>query len=135
MPPRPKVINPFPAQLRELSADPYDDTLMESFCAFLEQGQARIDKVELIYRSQVCPPGGQAFALDLYHCLSLVKDALTELERYTMGYVDSYLHDGRAATLDQAIRAHGGEATVSRDRFLALSAEDRALLILFLGEV
>lgn len=38
---------------------------------------------------------GQAFALDLYHCLSLVNDALTELERYTMGYVDSYLHDGR----------------------------------------
>ena len=90
-----QVINPFPAQLKALSADPYDDTLMESFCAFLEQGQARIDKVELIYRSQVCPPGGQAFALDLYHCLSLVKDALTELERYTMGYVDSYLHDGR----------------------------------------
>jgi molecular chaperone DnaJ len=24
-----------------------------------------------------------------------VKDALVELERYTMGYVDSYLHDGR----------------------------------------
>ena len=46
-----------------------------------------------------------------------------------------YLHDGRAATLDQAIRAHGGEATVSRDRFLALSAGDRALLILFLGEI
>ena len=90
-----QVINPFPAQLKALSADPYDDTLMESFCAFLEQGQDRIDKVELIYRSQVCPPGGQAFALDLYHCLSLVKDSLTELERYTMGYVDSYLHDGR----------------------------------------
>jgi molecular chaperone DnaJ len=90
-----QVINPFPAQLKALSADPYDDTLMESFCAFLEQGQARVDKVELLYRSQVCPPGGQAFALDLYHCLSLVKDALTELERYTLGYVDSYLHDGR----------------------------------------
>jgi len=24
-----------------------------------------------------------------------VKDALSEFERYTMGYVDSYLHDGR----------------------------------------
>jgi molecular chaperone DnaJ len=24
-----------------------------------------------------------------------VKDALTELERYTMGYVDGYLRDGR----------------------------------------
>ena len=41
-----QVINPFPAQLKALSADPYDDTLMESFCAFLEQGQDRIDKVE-----------------------------------------------------------------------------------------
>jgi molecular chaperone DnaJ len=24
-----------------------------------------------------------------------VQDAVSELERYTMGYVDSYLHDGR----------------------------------------
>jgi len=24
-----------------------------------------------------------------------VQDALTELERYTLGYVDGYLHDGR----------------------------------------
>jgi molecular chaperone DnaJ len=31
----------------------------------------------------------------VYHCLSQVQDALTELERYTMGYVDSYLRDGR----------------------------------------
>lgn len=90
-----QVINPFPAQLKALSADPYDDLLMEAFCAFLEQSQARLDKVELLYRSHPCPAGVQAFALDLYHCLSLVKDALAELERYTMGYVDSYLHDGR----------------------------------------
>jgi len=90
-----QVINPFAAQLKALSADPYDDQLMDAFCTFLEQSQARLDKVELLYRSHSCPPGAQAFALDLYHCLSLVKDALVELERYTMGYVDSYLHDGR----------------------------------------
>ena len=35
-----QVINPFPAQLRELSADPYDDALMEAFCTFLQQSQA-----------------------------------------------------------------------------------------------
>ncbi|MFM7144033.1 MAG: di-heme oxidoredictase family protein [Alphaproteobacteria bacterium] len=46
-----------------------------------------------------------------------------------------YLHDGRAATLDQAIRLHDGEAAASRDRFLALTAEKRALLVLFLGEI
>jgi len=90
-----QVINPFAAQLKALSADPYDDQLMDAFCTFLEQSQAGLDKVELLYRSYSCPPGAQAFALDLYHCLSLVKDALVELERYTMGYVDSYLHDGR----------------------------------------
>ena len=31
----------------------------------------------------------------VYHCLGQVQDALTELERYTLGYVDGYLHDGR----------------------------------------
>jgi len=90
-----QVINPFEAQLKALAADPYDDALMEAFCAFLEQSQARLEKVETLYRSSAIPLGAQAFALSLYHCLSLVKDALVELERYTMGYVDSYLHDGR----------------------------------------
>jgi molecular chaperone DnaJ len=41
------------------------------------------------------PPSAQGFSLSVYHCLSQVQDALTELERYTMGYVDSYLRDGR----------------------------------------
>jgi molecular chaperone DnaJ len=90
-----QVINPFPAQLKALSADPYDDTLMEVFCNFLEVSQARLLKVEAIYRSRSCPAGVERFSLDLYHCLSLVKDALADLERYTMGYVDTYLRDGR----------------------------------------
>ncbi|MEI7666664.1 MAG: DnaJ domain-containing protein [Synechococcaceae cyanobacterium ELA263] len=90
-----QVINPFPAQLRALSADPYDDRLMAEFCAFLEQGQARLEKVVALYRSMACPRSAQGFGLSLYHCLSQVQDALGELERYTMGYVDSYLHDGR----------------------------------------
>lgn len=90
-----QVINPFPAQLRELSADPYDDSLMEAFCAFLSSSQAKLEKVESLYRSRACPAGAQAFALNLYHCLSQVQDALRDLERYTMGYVDSYLRDGR----------------------------------------
>ena len=90
-----QVINPFPAQLRALSADPYDDALMEAFCTFLEQSQARMNKVDGLYRSRPAPRSAQGFALSLYHCLSQVQDALSELERYTMGYVDSYLRDGR----------------------------------------
>lgn len=43
-----------------------------------------------------------------------------------------YLHDGRAASIAQAIAAHGGEATTSRTRYAALSAADRAALSGFL---
>jgi CxxC motif-containing protein (DUF1111 family) len=44
-----------------------------------------------------------------------------------------YLHDGRAPTLDAAIRAHGGEAANSVTRYLALSDSDRQALIDFVG--
>ena len=43
-----------------------------------------------------------------------------------------FLHDGRAASLDAAIAAHGGEAAASRDRYAALPAADRARLVAFL---
>ena len=90
-----QVINPFPAQLKALSADPYDDSLMEVFCTYLEQSQARLQKVDNLYRALPAPASARAFSLSLYHCLSQVQDAVAELERYTMGYVDSYLRDGR----------------------------------------
>src|SRR5262249_54379016 len=37
----------------------------------------------------------------------------------------SFLHDGRAQNVEEAIRAHGGEGIASRDRFAGLSADDR----------
>jgi CxxC motif-containing protein (DUF1111 family) len=44
-----------------------------------------------------------------------------------------YLHDGRAATLDEAIRWHGGEAVKAKQRYLELSADAKARLIDYLG--
>ena len=43
-----------------------------------------------------------------------------------------FLHDGRAKSVDEAIRFHGGEASTARDRFVALSAADRLALLEFL---
>jgi CxxC motif-containing protein (DUF1111 family) len=43
-----------------------------------------------------------------------------------------YLHDGRAATLDAAIRAHGGEATAARTRYTGLEESERRTLLSFL---
>lgn len=44
----------------------------------------------------------------------------------------TYLHDGRARTLLEAILWHGGEAQPARDRVVALPPADRAALIRFL---
>jgi cysteine-rich repeat protein len=46
-----------------------------------------------------------------------------------------YLHDGRAATLEEAIAAHGGEAQSSRALFLATSSVERAALVAFLDSL
>lgn len=46
-----------------------------------------------------------------------------------------YLHDGRAATLDEAIRWHGGEAAKAKERYMNLPASDRARLIDYLGSL
>jgi CxxC motif-containing protein (DUF1111 family) len=44
-----------------------------------------------------------------------------------------YLHDGRAATVDDAIRGHDGEAAGSRDRYQRLTPTQRQQLLDFLG--
>lgn len=50
------------------------------------------------------------------------------------GVADSapYLHDGRAATLEEAIQMHGGQGARSAQRFALLSPREQAQLILFL---
>ena len=42
------------------------------------------------------------------------------------------LHDGTAATIEDAIGHHAGEAASARARFLALPADQRAALLAFL---
>jgi CxxC motif-containing protein (DUF1111 family) len=47
----------------------------------------------------------------------------------------SFLHDGRARTLAEAILWHGGEAEAARQRFTDLSPGQRADLLRFLGSL
>lgn len=44
----------------------------------------------------------------------------------------SFLHDGRAATLADAILAHDGQGRAARDRFAGLSSTNKARLVAFL---
>ncbi len=52
-----------------------------------------------------------------------------------VGSTSPYLHDGRARTLDQAIRLHGGEADEVRERYAALSRGQRGELLAFLSSL
>ena len=49
--------------------------------------------------------------------------------------VTAFLHDGRAATIADAILAHDGQGRAARNRFAALGAEPRARLLKFLGSL
>jgi hypothetical protein len=52
-----------------------------------------------------------------------------------VGTTAPYLHDGRATTLTEAILAHGGEATGSKNKFVALSLGSQKDLIAFLDNL
>ena len=82
-------------EIKELSADPYDEELMDNFCNYINLSQKKIEKVDKLYKSISVPNSISSLGLDLYHCFSQVKDALSELDRYTQGYVDDYLFDGK----------------------------------------
>jgi len=47
----------------------------------------------------------------------------------------TFMHDGRAKSIHEAVAAHAGEASGSRDAYLALSPDDQALLDSFVDSL
>ena len=50
-----QIIKPLNNEIKELSADPYDDQLMENFCSYIILSQKKIEKVEKIYNKKIVP--------------------------------------------------------------------------------
>ena len=90
-----QIIKPLTREIKDLSADPYDDELMENFCNYISLSQKKIEKVDKLYNSKTVPNSISELGLNLYYCFSQIKDGLAELDRYTQGYVDDYLFDGK----------------------------------------
>ena len=50
-------------------------------------------------------------------------------------FSEKFLHDGRAGSIEEAIRLHGGEGVAARDRFTTLPPADREALLAFLKQL
>jgi CxxC motif-containing protein (DUF1111 family) len=77
--------------------------------------------------------GGRSF--DVFVTAKLVEKARREWRTPPLwGVADSapYLHDGRAANLDEAIRLHGGEANASAARYRDMTDAERGRIVAFL---
>lgn len=90
-----KIINPLKGQLRALSADPFDDELMEDFQRYLEACRDCLEKAQGRFQSMPNPANAAAVAANLYHCLHQLEDGIEEMERFTYCYEESYLHTGQ----------------------------------------
>ncbi len=89
------ILRPFKAQMKELSADPFEDRLMEAFQAYIEDCHKALSKAQAVLRSLPNPPIAAKAAANLYHCLNQVSDGIEELEYFTNNYDDRHLHTGQ----------------------------------------
>jgi CxxC motif-containing protein (DUF1111 family) len=46
-----------------------------------------------------------------------------------------FLHDGRASTIDEAIRLHDGEANAARNRYIQLTPQQQQEIVAFLNSI
>ncbi|WP_310422747.1 DnaJ domain-containing protein [Chamaesiphon sp. VAR_48_metabat_135_sub] len=88
------IIKPLKTQIRELSADPFDDELMANFEAYVTECQKHLQKIDKIFHSMPNPSLLADIAANLYYTVNQVSDGVKELNFYIMNYDESYLHDG-----------------------------------------
>jgi molecular chaperone DnaJ len=89
------ILNPLDAQIELLSADPFDDILMEEFRDYLDECRNYLTKARQVFASQPNPSKFAKVAASLYYCLDRIGDGLDELELFTLNYDDRYLHNGK----------------------------------------
>ena len=64
------IIKPLKTQIRELSADPFDDELMGNFEAYVTESQRHLQKIEKTFHSMPNPALIGGIAANLYYCIN-----------------------------------------------------------------
>ncbi len=89
-----RIIEPLEKEIEELSGDPFDDLLMETFCNYIEISRHYLLEAKYIFTSLPNPAKFAYVAADIYYCINQISDGIEELETFTLNYDDSYIHTG-----------------------------------------
>ncbi|AFY39450.1 heat shock protein DnaJ domain protein [[Leptolyngbya] sp. PCC 7376] len=89
------VIDPLEEQIEDLSADPFDDELMQVFMDYLEESKESVEQAQKIFQSLPNPANVARIARDLYYCLNHLSDGLEQFEWFTLNYSEDYLYTGQ----------------------------------------
>jgi molecular chaperone DnaJ len=90
-----KILEPLEPEIDNLSADPFDDSLMSDFEAYLDTCNEYWQQAQQKLSSQPNPAQLAGVASNLYYCLNHIGDGIKELQWFTMNYNDQYLHTGQ----------------------------------------
>ena len=120
------LYHPF-SELRDQTIHPYTDMLLHDMGEGLADNLGELDATGAEWRTT------PLWGLGLSACVTGgVINPTGGQGNEVCTPVHSYLHDGRARTIDEAILWHGGESTDSTNKYQALSDTDEAALLSFL---
>lgn len=89
------ILESLQEQIDNLSADPFDDDLLEAFQEYLDDCRAKLKQAQTSFRSLPNPPLLARAAAHLYYCLNQVSDGLDEFKYFPLNYDENYLHTGQ----------------------------------------
>lgn len=89
-----EILDSIEAEIDDLSADPFDDQLLENFQLYLENCRSLLEEAQQHFRSLPNPGPIASIAAHLYHCLNQVSDGLEEFSWFPYNYDEHYLHTG-----------------------------------------
>jgi molecular chaperone DnaJ len=89
-----QILRPLRSQIKQLSADPFDDALMEEFQAYTEDCRKILSKAQEVFQAFPNPPSVAGVAANLYYCLNQVADGIEELQYFSLNYDDHHLNTG-----------------------------------------
>ncbi|MGL5082031.1 MAG: J domain-containing protein [Microcoleaceae cyanobacterium] len=90
-----RILKPLKQEIDKLSADPFDDELMEEFQSYVGLCRTCFEQAQHMFRSVPNPSNAAGVAAQLYYILNHVGDGIEELETFSLNYDDSSLHTGQ----------------------------------------